>query len=227
MPVKARAHVALNFHGLGEPHAGIDADERPFWLARDAFAAILDRIAADPHPDRFAITFDDGNASDLEAAEMLASRELKGRFYVLAGRLGQPHYLSREDLRTLAAMGMTVGLHGRHHLDWRTLDDAALEDETVRARDEVALAAGRPVDEVAIPFGAYDSRVFTWLERHGFRRILTSDRGTFDPVARVWNRNTMMAGMNADEVETILTGNAGPLERMKQAASRAYRRRFR
>lgn len=227
MPVKSRAHVALNFHGLGDPHAGVDADERPFWLSRKAFTAIVDRIAGDPHPQRFAITFDDGNASDLEAAKMLADRGLTGRFYVLAGRLGEPHYLSHADLRTLTDMGMTVGLHGRHHVDWRTLDDDALEDETVRARDEVAEAAGHPVEEVAIPFGAYDSRVFGWLERHGFRHILTSDRGVFDPRALVWNRNTMMADMDADAVETILAGYAGPVERLKQAASRAYRRRFR
>ena len=227
MRLNTGAHVALNFHGLGEPHTGIDADERPFWLSRDAFAAILDRIAGDPRPERFAITFDDGNASDLEAAQLLANRGLRGRFYVLAGRLGQPHYLSHADLRTLTDLGMIVGLHGRHHVDWRTLDDAALADETVRARDEVATAAGQPVDEVAIPFGAYDSRVFTWLERHGFRRILTSDRGAFDPHAQVWNRNTMMADMDADTVESVLAGSAGPLERLKQAASQAYRRRFR
>ncbi len=29
----ALPHVALNFHGLGTPHAGVDADERPFWAA--------------------------------------------------------------------------------------------------------------------------------------------------------------------------------------------------
>lgn len=227
MWVKAGAHVALNFHGLGEPHIGVDADERPFWLSREAFAAILDRIARDPHPERFAITFDDGNASDLEAAEMLSRRGLRGRFYVLAGRLGQPNYLSHADLRMLTSMGMTVGLHGRNHLDWRTLDDAGLEDETISARDEVAEASGRPVDEVAIPYGAYDSRVFAWLEHHGFRHILTSDRGTFDPDARVWNRNTMMADMGDDMIEAILAGSVGPLERVKLAASRAYRRRLR
>lgn len=223
----ALPHVALNFHGLGEPHSAVDADEARFWLSFAAFEEILQRMAADPAPERFVITFDDGNHSDQWAAETLARYGRTGRFYVLAGRIGQPGYLSAAELRDLCDSGMTIGLHGRSHVDWRTLDDERLADETVTARREIAEATGRPVDEVAIPFGAYDSRVFAWLERHEFRRILTSDRGTFDPAARVWNRNTMLADMDGAAIDAILTPAPPALERIRMAASQAYRRRFR
>jgi len=223
----ALPHVALNFHGLGTPHAGVDTDEHPFWLSFDAFERILDRMDADPAPGRFLITFDDGNHSDLEAAERLRRRGRSGRYYVLAGRIGEPGYLSAGELKSLAAGGAVIGLHGRGHIDWRRADDRQLADETVAAREDIAAATGRPVDEVAIPFGAYDSRVFTWLEHHGFRHILTSDCGTFDPDAQVWNRNTVTADMDAAEIDTILSGGAGPLARLRMAASQAYRRRLR
>lgn len=229
MEVSAPAlpYVALNFHGLGTPHAGVDADERPFWLSFDAFEQILDRMDADPAPHRFLVTFDDGNHSDLEAAERLRRRGRDGRFYVLAGRIGQPGYLSADELKSLTTSGAVVGLHGRCHVDWRALDDRQLTDETVAAREEISAATGRPVDEVAIPFGAYDSRIFAWLEHQGFRHIVTSDRGTFDPSSRVWNRNTIMAEMDAAAIDAILAPARHPLGRMMMAMSQAYRRRFR
>ena len=229
MEVSAPAlpHVALNFHGLGTPHAGIDASEHSFWLSFDAFERILDRMDADPAPGRFLITFDDGNHSDLEAAERLQRRGRKGRYYVLAGRIGEPGYLSSDELKSLAAGGAEVGLHGRGHLDWRSTNAPQLADEPVGAPEGIAAATGRPVDEVAIPFGAYDSRVFAWLQQQGFRHILTSDRGTFDPDAQVWNRNTIMAEMDAAAIDAILSPGHHPLERITMAASQVYRRRFR
>jgi len=225
--MSALPNVILNFHGFGDPHAGVDPDERPYWLPLDDFARLLDRIAADLDPSRIVLTFDDGNASDLEAAALLAGRGLTGRFYVLAGRIGQRHYLSAADLRSLVAMGMTVGLHGRAHSKWPTLDDAGLADETVRARSEIAHAAGCLVDEVAIPFGAYNRRVFGWLERQDFRRILTSDRGPFDPTARVWNRNTVRADTTEAQIEAMIAGRLGATERVRLAASQFIRRRVR
>ena len=142
-------------------------------------------------------------------------------------RIGHEHYLSGADLRSLVEMGMTVGLHGRAHRKWTGLDDAGLVDETVRARGEVAEAAGCPIDEVAIPFGAYDRRVFAWLLRQDFARILTSDRGPFDPAERVWNRNTVRAAMGPSEIDAILSGTASPVERLRLAASQLIRRRLR
>jgi peptidoglycan/xylan/chitin deacetylase (PgdA/CDA1 family) len=229
MEVSAPAlpHAALNFHGLGTPHSSVEADERPFWLSFDAFERILDQMDADPAPDRFMVTFDDGNHSDVEAADRLRRRGRTGRFYVLAGRIGTPGYLSTADLKGLAANNAVVGLHGRSHVDWRLVDDQPLADETIAARGEIAAATGHPVEEVAIPFGAYDSRVFAWLERQGFRHIVTSDRGTFDPAARVWNRNTVMADMDADAIDAILKPGRHPFAQIKMAASQAYRRRFR
>ena len=54
-------------------------------------------------------TFDDGNASDMHAAEQLASAGLSGKFYVLSGRIGKERYLAANDLRELDSMGMEVG----------------------------------------------------------------------------------------------------------------------
>lgn len=199
--------IALNFHGIGEPHAGVPADERRYWLTVESFRRIIERVVNEHGPENFAFTFDDGNESDRLAADMLARFGLRGRFFLLTGRFAQRHYCSREDAKQLFAQGMIVGLHGRDHRDWKTLEKADLEQETVIARAELAEVIGAPIAEVAIPFGSYDCRVMKWLKRQGFARIHTSDRGKCDPHSLIWNRNTLRSDMSDAELGSILSGH--------------------
>ncbi|QIG54014.1 polysaccharide deacetylase family protein [Altererythrobacter sp. BO-6] len=217
--------VVLNLHGLGEPHDGVEADERPYWLSFEAFDALLSRIAASGEIGRYEWTFDDGNASDLVAARRLAELGIAARFFVLAGRLDQLHYLRRNDLAELRELGMTVGLHGRSHIDWRSCSRAQLIDETIAARAEIASAVGTPVEEVAIPFGAYDRRVLGWLRQCGFTRIHTSDGGALsDPAAPIWNRTSLRSDMAQAELEALLAGRWSPVQRLRQTLGTLHRR---
>ncbi len=223
----AGRRIALNFHGLGAPRAGVEPGERPFWLAVGEFEGIVQRVAARPDRERFLFTFDDGNASDLIAAEVLARHGFAGRFYVLTGRMGHEHSLAADDLRRLRRDGMTIGLHGRDHLDWRTLDDAQFDAETIGARRELADLLGAPVDEVAVPFGAYDRRVIAHLCRQGFARILTSDRGAFRPHERIWARNTVRRDTAEQEPGHVLESDGSPITRLRRMGSRTVRRYIR
>jgi peptidoglycan/xylan/chitin deacetylase (PgdA/CDA1 family) len=137
------------------------------------------------------ITFDDGNRSDLEiGVPALRARGLSATFFVVAGRLGTPGFLSGEDVRTLLAEGMAVGCHGMRHRPWRGLDDAALEEELVTAKAQIESAAGGPVTLAACPFGAYDRRSLRALRRAGYERVYTSDRGPARPEEWLQARTT-------------------------------------
>lgn len=219
--------IVLNFHGLGTPHEGLPADELPYWLPVARFEAIIDSVRDRGLEKDVAFTFDDGNSSDMIAAAMLAERGLKGSFFVLAGRLEQEHYLSPDDLRQLDRMGMTVGLHGRDHVNWRKLDPARFASETVEARAELAEILGKPVDEVAIPFGAYNRSVIHRLHRQGFERIHTSDPGTADSKARIWQRNTLRDDMDDACIRDILQARRSMRRRVRDFAARTIKRSIR
>lgn len=220
--------VILNFHGIGEPGARIDADERRFWVSRDQFFEILDMVDGAPADREIVFTFDDGNKSDIEiAAPALAKAGKNGSFYVLAGRFEDPDYLSREDCASLAAMGMEVGLHGRRHVDWRALDDATLQDEVVVAREEVARASGRPVRSVGIPLGRYDRRVLRLLRSEGFEKIRTSDGGPTRSDAQIQSRTSMRCDMPLDQVRALVTGTETLKRRARRTAGNLYRRYLR
>lgn len=214
----------LNFHGIGQPHGGVPPEEIPYWIGRERFRSLLDHIWEKHDPQDFAFTFDDGNASDLDAAELLAERGTIGRFFLLTGRFDHPEYVSCANARALVDSGMAVGLHGRDHVDWSKLDVAGLASETVAARTELADAIGRPVTEVAIPFGAYDRRVMSWLKKQGFAHIHTSDQGKASDDARIWNRHTLRSDMTDAAIEAILIGRPTPAQRARRMASRIYKR---
>lgn len=220
--------MILNFHGIGEPHAGVDADERPYWVSEACFGQILALADGHARARHIVFTFDDGNRSDLTiAAPALAASGRRGAFYVLAGRFDAPHYLTREDCRALVAMGMEVGLHGRDHRDWRRLDDASLSDEVEAARSEIAAATGQPVDSVGIPFGGYDKRVMKYLKARGFATIRTSDGGGAHSDRRVQSRTSIRSDMPMAQIASLLDGHEPVMRRMRRATSTTLRRHVR
>ena len=194
--------VDLTFHGIGEPTRGLDEDEADVWLDRSRFLRVLDAVAG---RDDVRITFDDGNASDLEhALPALRERGLTAAFFVVAGRVGAPGFVDAAGIRALDGAGMTVGCHGLRHRPWRSLDDHTLERDLVDARASLESIVGQPVAQAACPFGSYDRRVLRALRRSGFRTVYTSDTGTARPEAWIQARNTVHSGDAADLVERIL-----------------------
>jgi peptidoglycan/xylan/chitin deacetylase (PgdA/CDA1 family) len=183
--------ASVTFHGVGPQVRPLDPGEEEVWLASEPFLALLDAVVETPG---VHVTFDDGNASDVEIAlPALRERGLRATFFVVAGRLGTPGYLANDDVRRLAEAGMGIGCHGMDHVPWRRLADARLDEELGAARTRLEAACGAPVIEAACPFGAYDRRVLTRLRAHGYRRVWTSDRGAAAAGAWLQPRTTLRA----------------------------------
>ena len=63
--------INLTFHGIGEPERALEPGEEQFWLDSDQFQSALDSVEGRSD---VRITFDDGNASDLEHGAPAAAR---------------------------------------------------------------------------------------------------------------------------------------------------------
>jgi peptidoglycan/xylan/chitin deacetylase (PgdA/CDA1 family) len=184
-----RRVVNFTFHGVGAPGRAILPEEEPMWITAESFHAILDAMGGKPD---VTISFDDGNASDLQIAlPALAARGLRAAFFVLAGRMCEAGSLRAADLRKLRSAGMIVGLHGDAHVPWRTLDDRELDVELVDARRKIEDALGERVTWAACPFGSYGRRVLGRLREEGYERVFTSDRGPARANAWLQPRNTI------------------------------------
>lgn len=163
----------LCFHGIGSPGRTIDDDEARYWVSRDGYLRILDEIVTWP---AVTLSFDDGNASDVELAlPGLLERGQLATFFVLAGRIDAPGSLAVEQVSALASAGMRVGSHGMDHVSWRSMSRAVRQRELVEARAVIAEIVG-DVTDAALPRGQYDRTTLSWLRRLGYRTVHTSDR---------------------------------------------------
>jgi peptidoglycan/xylan/chitin deacetylase (PgdA/CDA1 family) len=194
--MRARS-INLTFHGVGEPSRALEPGEADFWVSTDRFEALLD-VACTREDVR--ITFDDGNGSDLEhALPALLARGLGATFFVVAGRLGSPGFLTEDDVRELARAGMSIGSHGMSHRPWHNLDDATQHEEIVQAKAILERVLAAPVTDAACPFGLYDRRALQALRRAGYRRVYTSDGGSAADHEFVQARTSIGSGDGPDD----------------------------
>lgn len=215
--------ISLIFHGIGKPGRELEPGEAPYWIGTERFEAILDRIATTP--ERFILTFDDGNASDHQIAlPRLAARGLNARFFLLSGRLNMPGSLDVQQIRSLASAGMMIGSHGVGHRDWTTLDTAAMKSELDASRTALEAACEHPVTEAGIPFGSYNARVLRAIRAVGYRCAWSSDRGRTDPAAFLRPRTSIRGDMTAAELDAVLAGRLSPARQIRRYLGMTRRR---
>lgn len=209
--------VNLCFHGIGRCTVEREPGESSSWVDTDLFHRILDLVVGRP---RVRLTFDDGNASDVEVAlPALRERGLTAAFFPIAGRLDVPGSLSSGDLRELRAAGMTLGSHGWDHVPWRSLDTDRQRQEFVSARSRLEQVSRGPVFAASVPFGRYDRDAVRGLRRSGYSAVFTSDAFPARPDAWLQARYTVRAGDDLRTVAGILSGRPGTNELRNLASS--------
>jgi peptidoglycan/xylan/chitin deacetylase (PgdA/CDA1 family) len=177
-----------------------------------------------------AISFDDGDASQLAAAEQLAAAGLPSTVYVTVGFLGTDGMLDAAGLRALAAVpGVEVGSHAMQHVHLDVLPANALGGQLRDSRSALEDALGREVRGVAYPHGSHDRRVLRAAEEAGYlsgaavRNALSHDRE--HPLAL--SRLTVTPSTAVQAVEAFLHGEGRLGEtrpRLRTRGFRAYRK---
>jgi peptidoglycan/xylan/chitin deacetylase (PgdA/CDA1 family) len=169
-------------------------DAQMEWLALSGRAIDLAQLRrlltgdTDGLPDRpVLVTIDDGAASTIEvAAPILRRHAIPAVAFITAGRLGKTvhgepeRFLDRDEVRSLATYGLTVGSHAFDHVSLAGLPAAAARYQLAASRELLEDLLGLAVDALAYPFGtARDvSSATPGLAREcGYRACFTSRHG--------------------------------------------------
>jgi putative cell wall-binding protein len=100
-----------------------------------------------------SVTFDDGNADQLAAAQTMANKGLKGTFYIISGVVGTENYLTQANIATIAGQGHEIGGHTVSHVDLATADPAEATRQVCNDRTTLT-NWGYNVTSFAYPFAS-------------------------------------------------------------------------
>ncbi len=175
------------------------------------------------------VTFDDGYADFLGAAERLAAAGLPATLYVTTGQVGATGMLTRRQSRSLGGT-VELGAHSRTHPRLDELPPGRLRDEVRGSKADLEDVLQRPAHSFAYPHGSYDQGVRHAVVQAGFssaaavKNALSHDRDDPFAIARI----TVTAGISAERIGQLLQGRGAALawsgERRRTRAYRAYRR---
>jgi peptidoglycan/xylan/chitin deacetylase (PgdA/CDA1 family) len=159
-----------------------------------------------PLPPKSAlITFDDGNL-DVYANgyPLLRKRGIPFAFYVYPNAVNRGHAIhcvSWDDLREMAANGVTIGSHSMSHpiltrppkgVVALAAYDRWLDREIVGSKAAIERNLGLPVTEFAVPFGAFDRYVYGKIKAAGYSLGLNVHGAIADSRADPLNLNRVI-----------------------------------
>jgi peptidoglycan/xylan/chitin deacetylase (PgdA/CDA1 family) len=141
------------------------------------FDALYRGASLPPKP--IIISVDDGYVDDVRTILPDLQRwHMVATFFVITGRMKEPGFLSRDQIRELDRAGMDVGDHTAHHLNLPSLSPSELQSETAGSKHVLEAVLGHPVYYFAYPFGAFSDAVVRALHAAGFTLAYTTVGGT-------------------------------------------------
>jgi peptidoglycan/xylan/chitin deacetylase (PgdA/CDA1 family) len=112
------------------------------------------RLGAQPPPNTFVITFDDGYEDGyLYAFPILSRHGFVATYFVIAGQIGQSWQLSPAHMRELVAAGNEIGNHSWSHTNMEIMTPERLVYETYGASAVIAQCVGVWPKSFSYPMG--------------------------------------------------------------------------
>ena len=125
-------------------------------------------VALPPKP--VLLTFDDGSEVQfLNAFPVLRAHHFPATFFPMTIVLDKVHWMSKAQLRQLAAAGMTIGNHTYDHKPVTGYSGNSFQTELVAPRLEVSAILGRRVADFAYPYGLWNHAVLRHVQAAGIR----------------------------------------------------------
>lgn len=153
------------------------------WLAHNGWRGLnVGEALSYPAGKSVAITFDDGCETDLiTAAPVLRECGFHATFYVTAGFVGKPGYMSRPQVLELSSLGFEIGCHSMTHAYMNDLNPSDLRREIWEAGKELENMIGRKVEHFSCPGGRYNPRALDSARKAGYRSLATSHAHSNSP----------------------------------------------
>jgi peptidoglycan/xylan/chitin deacetylase (PgdA/CDA1 family) len=122
-----------------------------------------------------ALTFDDGYEDAFTTAlPALRRYGFTATFYIISGLVGQPGYMSWEQLAALRDAGMEIGAHTIDHPDLTSLDAAEANRQIAQSKADIERGLGIEVASFCYPTGLYNAAIEEQVRAAGYLSAATT-----------------------------------------------------
>lgn len=184
----------LEYHMVTEnPHP----DAKPYVVPPEDFAEQLDYLAEAGYttitPQDYArarkgkqqlpekpiiLTFDDGYEDNWRVVlPMLEERRMRAVFYMVTNSIGQPGYLTWDNLFDMERRGMEIGSHTANHLPLTTLSPEKQREELRLSKLMLEWKGMKTIYSFSYPNGSYNAGVVTMLAEEEYLTAVTGEAG--------------------------------------------------
>lgn len=187
----------LCYHAIRDWTANDRPDDRAYIVPTARFAAEMDLLERQGYatispeqllafltvgaalPERpVLLTFDDADGTQWSnALPVLKAHHFTATFFIMTVVLDKPGYLSREQVRELDRMGMTIGAHTWDHHALTKYAEADWARQITKPTEELAGLVGHPIRYFAYPYGLWSQQVLTRPELSEFAAAFSLEDG--------------------------------------------------
>jgi peptidoglycan/xylan/chitin deacetylase (PgdA/CDA1 family) len=141
------------------------------------------------------LSFDDTDEEQFSVAyPEMKKYGFKGIFFIMTVSINRPHYMTKEQLKTLSDDGNAVEAHTWDHHMVTKYQGEDWEKQLVQPKKKVEEITGKSADYFAYPFGLWNKAVFPELKKAGYKMAfsLATKRDSSQPLYTV--RRMIVAG---------------------------------
>lgn len=174
-----------------------DADSHPYNVPPEAFAAQLDYLQREGYttitlldylrakkgkqqlPEKpIILTFDDGYEDNYtQMLPLLEARGMRAVVFVVTNDIGQPDYLTWDELRDMSRRGIEIGSHTANHQPLTGMTAQERADEIHLSKLLLEWNGLPTVFSFSYPNGAYDAALPALLQENEYLAAVTGDAG--------------------------------------------------
>lgn len=141
------------------------------------------------------LSFDDTDEEQFTVAyPEMKKYGFKGVFFIMTVSINRPHYMTKEQLKTLSDDGNAVEAHTWDHHMVTKYQGEDWEKQLVQPKKKVEEITGKSADYFAYPFGLWNRAAFPELKKAGYKMAfsLASKRDSTQPLYTI--RRMIVAG---------------------------------
>ncbi|WP_229711306.1 polysaccharide deacetylase family protein [Pectinatus frisingensis] len=162
-----------------------DFEEQLDYLTRQGYKtiSIMDFVRAKKYGEKLPaksviLTFDDGYEDNYtDVMPFLKDHAMKGTVFIIANDVGQPGYLSWQQIKDMQSTGMEIGSHTANHLPLTTLSASEIDSEIKLSKLLMEWKGLKTIYFFSYPNGAYNITAEQDLKQYGYLAAVTGDPG--------------------------------------------------